>query len=799
MWRKAALLLMLAAFLTAPRQTLGDSGFQDNTLIYNGIVYKIGTNGTDGDNNSVTITTGDSDLAFVGGYWKKEQNISDADGFDSTSGNRLTMEGGDTGRIYGGYVRHRGDPATASENIVIINRGNVVGSKPSSGSPDRTIVYGAYAVGIGDTGTAITNSNSVIINGGNIIDAVKGAYAGGDKESGYAEACGNSVVVNGGELSGAFGGDASAFQSISRNNSVIVTGGTLKATGEDAAVIIGGIAETEKQGGKADASYNKVVVQGITLRNGQNVYGGRSQNLSGWSTALSAENNTVILDGGSLTDIDVVSGYIFSWTSSLAYSATNNRMVILNNPDLSGSYLYGGKVEITPSSSGGVGDVRTGNSLEIHGAGLTAANVLNFEKYSFYLPETIRSGDTVITLTDTAGTDISNSSISSVVLEGGAAPLQKGDTITLLTNSAGGLKSDGYAQDTVSGTQGSTMEYEFALKTDGNSLYAVAVNSAASVAGRKSKALSEGYLAGMALTLQGADLVAGQGMEAALRAAGTAGVRGPAAFGTLSGGSLRYDTGSHVDMKSLSMLAGLAWGTDTTPGRFTAGAFFEYGNGSYDTFNSFNNASLNGDGDAWYVGGGILARMDFRPVGPGHFYAEASVRAGSLHNDYDNGDLRDADGLKAAYDSSSAYYGMHLGAGYFRELTDAAGLDLYARYFWTHQEGDDVNLSTGEHLRFDGINSSRLRFGGRFTYHVNEYVSPYMGVAWEHEFDGRANAVNTGFAIEAPDLEGDTGIGELGISLTPSSALPLFVDLGVQGYVGRREGVTGRMMLRFTF
>ncbi len=99
MWRKAALLLMLAAFLTAPRQALGDSGFQDNTLIYNGIVYKIGTNGTDGDNNSVTITTGDSDLAFVGGYWKKEQNISDADGFDSTSGNRLTMEGGDAGRI----------------------------------------------------------------------------------------------------------------------------------------------------------------------------------------------------------------------------------------------------------------------------------------------------------------------------------------------------------------------------------------------------------------------------------------------------------------------------------------------------------------------------------------------------------------------------------------------------------------------------------------------------------------------------------------------------------------------------
>lgn len=789
---------MLAAFLTAPRQALGDSGFQDNTLIYNGIVYKIGTNGTDGDNNSVTITTGDSDLAFVGGYWKKEQNISDADGFDSTSGNRLTMEGGDAGRIYGGYVRHRGAPATASENVVIINRGNVVGSKPSSGSPDRTIVYGAYAVGIGDTGTAITNSNSVVVNGGNIIDAVKGAYAGGDKESGYAEACGNSVVVNGGELSGAFGGDASAFQSISRNNSVIVTGGTLKATGEDAAVIIGGIAETEKEGGVAEASYNRVVVQGGSLRNGQDIYGGRSQNLSGWQTELSAKNNTVILDGGSLTGIDVVSGYIYSWEVYSSYSATNNRMVILNNPDLSGSCLYGGKYELGTGSSGGGGDVRTGNSLEIHGAGLTAANVRNFENYHFYLPGTVRSGDTVLTLTDTAGTDISNSSIN-VAVEGGAAPLQKGDRIALLTNSAGGLKSDGATHGTISVTQGSTIEYAFILQTDDNSLYAVAAKSAASLAGKKSKALSEGYLAGMLLTRQGADLAAGPGMEAAVRAVDESGGSGLVAFGTLSGGSLRYDTGSHVDMKSISLLTGLAWGADTDFGRLTAGAFFEYGNGSYDTCNSFRNASLNGNGDAWYLGGGILARMDFLPVGPGHVYAEASGRGGSLHNEYNNDDLRDAAGVKAAYDSSSAYYGMHLGAGYIWEISESARLDLHAKYFWTHQEGDDANLSTGEHLHFDDIDSRRLRLGGRFTYDANEHVSPYIGVAWEHEFDGKANAVNSGLAIESPSLEGDTGMGELGISLAPSTSLPLFIDLGVQGYVGQREGVTGKMMIRFTF
>ncbi len=798
-WRKAALLLMLAVSLAAPRQVLGDSGFRDGTFLYQDRYYKVGTNGTDGDNNSVTITIGDPSLAFAGGYWKKDQSTGTDDSFDSTSGNRLIMDGGEAGWIYGGNARHEGS-AIANENSVIINNGNIFGATPLSDSPNYDIVYGGYAVGSGAGGIAKANNNSVIINGGNINDGVLVGYAGGGTETGYAEACGNSVVVNGGALSGAFGGEASAFHAVSRNNSVIVTGGTVKASGEGAAVIIGGVAETEKPDGVADASCNRVVVQGGSLKNGQNVYGGRSQNLRGWTPAeLSAENNTVILDGGSLTGIDVVSGFIYSEELvPSSYSATNNRMIILNNPDLSGSYLYGGKFELGTGSSGGGGDVRTGNSLEIHGAGLTAANVLNFEKYSFYLPGTVRSGDTVLTLTDTAGTDISNSSIA-VALEGNAAPLQKGDTITLLTNSAGGLKSDGYVQDTVSGTQGSTMEYEFLLKADGDSLYAVSADSIVSVTGRKSKALAEGHLAGMILTLQGSDLVAGQGMEAALRAAGRSGVRGLTAFGTLSAGTSRYDTGSHVDVDSLSMLAGLALGTDTAAGRLTAGVFFEYGNGSYDTYNSFNNASVNGDGDAWYLGGGLLARMDFLPVGPGHFYAEASGRAGSLHNNYDNDDLRDAAGTRAAYDSSPAYYGVHLGAGYIWNLNEVSSLDLYAKYFWTHQEDDDVHLSTGEHLRFDGADSSRLRLGGRFAYAVNEYVRPYVGAAWEHEFDGRVNATNTGFAIDAPDLEGDTGMGELGISLTPSGDLPLTVDLGVQGYVGRREGVAGNMMIRFAF
>ena len=392
----------------------------------------------------------------------------------------------------------------------------------------------------------------------------------------------------------------------------------------------------------------------------------------------------------------------------------------------------------------------------------------------------------------TGDADVSGSACN-VGLAGGTS-LASGSTLTLLevdpdkTLTANNLqRGNGIVQ--IGSTVAHDITADVNLDPTTRRLNAVTAQVSPGRATDQSKALSEGFLGGLALNLQGADLVAGRGMDSAVRASsGTddAERHGFAGFGALSGGSLRYNTGSHLDMNSLSLLTGLAWGIDLAPGRLTLGAFFEYGNGSYDTHNSFTNAaSVDGDGNAYYLGGGILARMDFVNIGPGRFYAEASGRAGKTHNEYDSSDLRDAAGRKADYDSSSPYYGLHFGTGYVWNINDAATLDLYGKYFWTRQQGDSVGLSTGEHLSFDDINSSRLRFGGRFAYILNEHVAPYIGAAWEHEFDGKARATTNGFDIDAPNLHGNTGIGELGLSLTPSADLPLTIDLGVQGYTGK--------------
>lgn len=151
------------------------------------------------------------------------------------------------------------------------------------------------------------------------------------------------------------------------------------------------------------------------------------------------------------------------------------------------------------------------------------------------------------------------------------------------------------------------------------------------------------------------------------------------------------------------------------------------------------------------------------------------------------------------YDSASLYYGLHLGAGHIWKLNHKTSFDLYGKYFYTHQRGDETYLSTGEQLSFEAIDSNRIRLGGRYSYQINELTQLYTGLAWEYEFDGKARATTNGYAIAAPELKGSTGIGELGLSLKPSPASPMTIDLNLHGYFGKREGVSGSLQLNWNF
>jgi outer membrane autotransporter protein len=344
---------------------------------------------------------------------------------------------------------------------------------------------------------------------------------------------------------------------------------------------------------------------------------------------------------------------------------------------------------------------------------------------------------------------------------------------------------------TVSGRTGMSLLYTFTLDDEGVATVSkVRLNP-------QTKALAEGQTAGLAFLTQGSDLIAGSGMKAAVSGANAA--HGLSAFAAVSGGRSRYDTGSHVDVSGVSLMAGLAFGTDLNPGRLTLGAFFEGGWGSYDSYNSFRSAaSVDGDGDTSYVGGGILGRFDSRPLGPGKAYVEASARMGASDTDFSSTDLSDGFGKHARYDLETTYYGLHTGAGYVWQITEAAALDLSGKYFWTRQGSDSMHIA-GDPVKFKATDSHRLRAGGRLTLAVTEHVSPYIGAAYEHELDGEADARVYGHRISSPDLSGPTGIGEIGLALLGGEQAPLSLDLGVQGYTGTREGVTGSLRMKLEF
>ena len=164
----------------------------------------------------------------------------------------------------------------------------------------------------------------------------------------------------------------------------------------------------------------------------------------------------------------------------------------------------------------------------------------------------------------TGDADVSGSACN-VGLAGGTS-LASGSTLTLLevdpdkTLTANNLqRGNGIVQ--IGSTVAHDITADVNLDPTTRRLNAVTAQVSPGRATDQSKALSEGFLGGLALNLQGADLVAGRGMDSAVRASsGTddAERHGFAGFGALSGGSLRYNTGSHLDMNSLSLLTGLS-------------------------------------------------------------------------------------------------------------------------------------------------------------------------------------------------------------------------------------------------
>ncbi|GHT24046.1 membrane protein [Planctomycetales bacterium] len=635
-----------------------------------------------------------------------------------------------------------------------------------------------------------TSSNTVNVNnGGTVTVSAYGAYSGNAAPAAVT-ASDNKIIVGTG---GTVGLDAVGGFVLNSAGAATASSNTASVSGKVDKDVLGGSAYGMTA---ATVTDNTADIDGATVSG--NIYGGYASQIGINGTAI-ATDNTVNITGGAVNG-NIYGGYANATAPVVAATATGNTVTINGGTFGASSVIYGGF-----TSGTGAGDAFTGNTLNLHTSSITVAGVYNFENLNFFLPSTLTASTTpLLTVTGTANltngsgsTAGTNSSIVNVSIDGASSLLQAGDSIvlidaaTLVTNSGLNTKANG--------TQGVSLKYEFDISTSGNQLLATVRDAGPSPSptlNPQTKSFSEARLSQLAFSNQGADLIAGQGLFAALDATAAGGTAETTTFGMLSGGTSRYKTGSHSDVSGVSLIAGLAFNSRLTLGKLTLGEFFEYGNANYDSYNSFiNAASVHGKGGLDYTGGGILAHFEFNPTATGNAWLESSTRFGEASVNFQTGDM----GRHAAFASDSNYAAAHVGLGYHWNLTKRKGLDFYAQYLWSRQNADSVELTTGETVNFEAANSERLRLGSRFVYAMNTYRRAYAGIAWEHEFDGEADASILGYRLDTPKLTGDTCKLELGYTLLPSKTCRFTRNFGLQGYAGKREGAAGSVEIRYEF
>jgi autotransporter-associated beta strand protein len=410
-------------------------------------------------------------------------------------------------------------------------------------------------------------------------------------------------------------------------------------------------------------------------------------------------------------------------------------------------------------------------------------NVQNGEMY-FYAHPDVTHNEVLLNVNGNA--DITNA-IVHVGVQGNQPQIQKGDQIVLMKttgNVVGAPQNQETDGQNVYGMQGVTLNLLFTLSTTSDQLIASLEKVQAAP---QADAVSEGSAAGLAFVSNSGELVAHRGLLTAVEAANRD-QHQVNAFGAIEGGVSKYNTGSSVKVKGVSLITGAASNVNNV----VVGGFLEWGNGSADTKNDFPSYTVNGEDDLHYYGLGALARWDSEEG----YYADGSIRFGRIQNEFSSKDFIDAYGNQSLvdYETKSLYYGLHVGGGYVWSINDAHSVDFYSRVLWTHVNGDTVKLTTngqqGETLKFSAANSTRFKLGARYLWSPSASIKPYAGLAWEYEFSGKADVSANGNKIDAASIKGSSAVGEIGVAIHPEESAWSF-DLGLTGYAGKRKGGNG--------
>ncbi|WP_315437140.1 autotransporter outer membrane beta-barrel domain-containing protein [uncultured Selenomonas sp.] len=757
--------------------------------VYGGHTSGAGTTRDDKDNsyrNSVTITGGTLGNVY-GGYTESATGTTTGNTVNIGDGTNALTAGTTIAEIHGGN-------RTAQGNKLVVNTATTVGKvlsfekfifnhTASAGTtPMLTITNGATDLdfnAIEATDAATENPVTLVHNsaGLNLTNYDAAKVKSTLNEAGTQET--NIDVRKTGAL----------------NTDVIRYAYTF--AGATAATTVG----SDTWGGRSVAG-NTTTGNTITVENGAhtNVYGGWT---TGTGSTAAAErrgdsiSNKVTVNGSATVGGTVYGGY----TDALGGKATGNEVTI---DKVSAGSVVGGYGAITNDNvinlrnatvggtvTGGTATNGTGNTLAVYyGTGTTSiGDFSGIQNLHFDLENAPTDGTahTLLNLTSAAG-EKSFSNINLDIHRSGATKkLRKGDSFTLVDNTtAGGSVSIG-DNVTAEGTDGVTRKYTFAVAQDPNDAHKLVATVTKAGLGEQAKSLVETRAGASAFLNDGADFLAGAGMNAAQKEARAAAMTGSAPYGIWAGmgaGSLRHKTGSYVDMKGWNLGVGWARENAVKEGTLTFGPFIEYGRGSYD---SYLDDGTHGSGKTSFFGAGVMAKLETKA----NNWIDGSLRVGRTKSDYT--------GLDTSYDTTSTYYAMHVGVGKDFHVREGDTVSAYVRYSYAHTAGTSAHLSSGETYDFDAVNSHRLRIGTRYTHGETALSQLYAGLAWEYEFDGDARATYDGDSTPSPSLKGGSALLELGYRFAPKADSRVSYDLNLSGWQGKRQGVTGGVSVKWAF
>ena len=747
------------------------------------------TGATDATGGNIVYSSGTIGHNLYGGY----------SFYGAASGNRATLASGTVNGSVAGGVSYYGD---VTSNTAIVNGGTVAGN-----------VYGGYS----ERGAA--GRNSVAISGGTFTGNVYGGYARAGAASYNTVEITGGTFQNGASNSTIYGGYAGNGDA---THNTVTFGGTASITSSN--TIYGGYAAN------GNASYNTVNLNGgtinsdvyggysnsggETIHNIVNLYGGTAVNgriYGGNGTATTGNTLNVNGLGISATDIGNFSTINFILPSSVTNNSSALTLTGTGNTDLRATDIYAGVPGNANLSPGDTIYLITKNNgtlastaSRLHGTlaiGVSLrSDITVSQPDATHIVATVDGSPTPPTPPPAPPTPPTPTP---------PAPTPSATTTTTITTTPKTARTTTTKTTTktkTTATKKITVTTTTTTTPTGTTIQTTTTVTPLVPAVQKkpellpqTESLVQPLIAETMMVNGGANMLTDVGAQQAHDAAELAKKATPddtmAPFLAMQGTDLAAKTGSHVNVHGINAMLGFArefrYGDTTvllTP-------LAEYGKGDYTSYAS---GGERGDGEVHYAGAGYFAKQT-RDDG---VWMEGSLRGGRVRADYKSYDLKGYTGTSDGnvhYDTAAPYFAAHFGVGRTHRVDEDDEFNVYGRYFYSHISGDDVHLSSGEDYHFEPVNSHRLRIGGRWTHHCGMAADLYAGVAYEHEFAGEAVGYYRSLATNKPKITGNSVMVEVGYHMKPKADSPWTLGVGITGWAGRQQGVTGNLRAGLKF